>query len=97
VNKRNSEELKSVISKLNDKIPVSPTAACSVETSQASEISFVPATFALSTNDGIDSIKINMVVWHPHVSLYRVMCVQMEVCVIRMYPRLFVLVASTAT
>jgi hypothetical protein len=37
VNKRNFDELTSAISNLKGKTPVSPTAACSVETSQASE------------------------------------------------------------
>jgi hypothetical protein len=56
VNKRNFDELKSVISNLKGKIPVSPTAACSVETLQTCEGSFVPATLALNASDGTDSI-----------------------------------------
>jgi hypothetical protein len=56
VNKRNFEELKSAISNLKGKTPVSPTAACSVEMSQPSESSFVPATLTVSaSDDGTDS------------------------------------------
>jgi hypothetical protein len=56
VNKRNFEELKSAISNLKGKTLASPTAACSVEMSQPSESTFVPATLTVSaSDDGTDS------------------------------------------
>jgi hypothetical protein len=55
LNKLNFDELKSAISNLKYKLPVIPTAACSVEMSQPSESSFVPATLALDANNSADS------------------------------------------
>jgi hypothetical protein len=53
VNKRNFDHLKLVINNLKSKIPVSPAAACSFETPQPSESSFVPDNLALKANDSI--------------------------------------------
>jgi hypothetical protein len=53
VNKRNFDQLNSAINNLKDKLPVSRAAACSFETSQPSERSFVPDTLALNANDSI--------------------------------------------
>ncbi|PNF33194.1 hypothetical protein B7P43_G12569 [Cryptotermes secundus] len=51
LNKRNFDELKSAISNSKGKLPVSPRAATSVEKSQPSESSFVPANLAVNAND----------------------------------------------
>ncbi|PNF26756.1 hypothetical protein B7P43_G18372 [Cryptotermes secundus] len=51
VNKRNFDELKSAISNSKGELPVIPRAATSVETSQPSESSFVPATLTVNASD----------------------------------------------
>jgi thymidylate synthase len=55
VNKRNFDQLNSAINNLKDKLPVRRAAACSFETPQPSERSFVPDTLALNANDSIGS------------------------------------------